>query len=295
MELLQLRYFCEIAKQENISQAAKTLHVSQPALSKTLASLENELGTKLFDREGRSIRLNYNGTLYYQNILSALQRIDAAKSELLDQHSSPSGHINLMILAASTVMPDLLINFHKRYPHISLNLKQQSTHNLQQAGDFDFIISATPANYIGLVNTHLLDEDLVIAASPDHPLATKEEIDLIEAAPYPFISYSYGPSIRELSDNLCLQAGFKPHIILESDSPTLFHSFITSRMGIALLPYQTQLSFFTSIITPIRIKSPGCKRTLFLSYPEGHYLNHASRIFMDFCVEFFHQIDTSQS
>ena len=139
MELLQLRYFCEIARQENISKASRLLHVSQPSLSRTLSSLEAELGTKLFDREGRNIRLNHNGEIYFRHIRDALNLIDNAKSELLDFNTTPYGHINLILLAGSNIMPDMLINFHKLYPNISLNLKQQITHNLQQANDFDFV------------------------------------------------------------------------------------------------------------------------------------------------------------
>lgn len=294
MELLQLRYFCEIAKQENISKASKLLLVSQPSLSRTLASLESELSTHLFDREGKSIHLNHNGQVYYQHIKEALNIIDNAQQELLDFNTTPYGHITLMILAGSNVMPDMLINFHRLYPNIALNLKQQGTHNLQQANDFDFVISATPGNYKGLVNITLMEEDIVIAAHHNHPLAQRDNILLSEAAPYQFVTYSSGPSIRELTDLLCLQAGFKPDIILESDSPNTFKSFIQSQMGIALLPYQTQQSFFNSLIVPIHVASPECKRTIFLSYPEGHYLNHAAKIFMDFCMDFFSKLKNNE-
>lgn len=293
MELLQLRYFCEIAKQENISKASRLLHVSQPSLSRTLASLESELNTQLFDREGKNIRLNKNGEIYYRHIRDALNLIDNAQSELLDFDTTPYGHLTLIILAGSNVMPDLLINFHKLYPQISLKLKQQTTHNLQQANDYDFVISATPGNYEGLINITLMEEDLVIAAHHNHPIAQKDSIYLSEAAPYQFITYSPGPSIRELTDNLCRQAGFKPDIILESDSPSTFKSFIQSQMGIALLPYQTQRSFFNSLITPVHIISPVCKRSLLLSYQEGHYLNRASKIFMNFCREIFSEMKYS--
>ena len=130
----------------------------------------------------------------------------------------------------------------------------------------------------------------MIAAHHNHPIAQKDSVRLLEAAPYQFVTYSSGPSIRELTDSLCLQAGFRPNIILESDSPNTFKSFIQSQMGIALLPYQTQMSFFNSMITPVHITSPVCKRTIFLSYPEGHYLNRAAKIFMEFCMEFFAKI-----
>lgn len=290
MELLQLRYFCEIAKQQSISKSAISLHVSQPSLSRSLASLEDELGVKLFERTGRTIQLNYYGKTFYEKVKTGLGQIDNASLELADLKAEPCGHINVLVLAASSVTPDLFINFHKAYPNITLSLKQQSTHNLLQAGDFDFAISATPADYSGLTNIKLMTEDLVLAVHVNHPLARKREIDLAEAAPYGFITYSPGPSIRTLTDNLCLQAGFKPHIILESDSLSTYKSFIQSEMGITLIPHQSQRSLFSPKIIPVRIKSPECRRILYLSYPENHYINQAGKVFIDFSAKFFNEV-----
>lgn len=290
MELLQLRYFCEIAKQQSISKSAISLHVSQPSLSRSLASLEEELGVKLFERAGRTIQLNHYGRTFYDKVKTGLSMIDNAVLEFADLKEVPCGHLNVLVLAASSITPDLFINFHKAYPTITLSLKQQSTHNLLQAGDFDFAISATPADYSGLTNIKLMVEDLVLAVHVMHPLAQKREIDLIEAAPYSFITYSPGPSIRTLTDNLCMQAGFKPHIVLESDSLSTYKSFIQSEMGITLVPYQSQRSLFNPKIIPIKIKFPECKRTLYLSYPENHYISQAGRVFIDFCVKFFAEV-----
>ncbi|MDF2484344.1 MAG: LysR family transcriptional regulator [Herbinix sp.] len=290
MELLQLKYFCEIAKQENITKAAGSLHVSQPSLSRTLSSLEAELGVSLFDRTGKYIRLNHHGRQYYEKIQEGLRLIDDAGLALKDSLNEPCGHINVLVLAASNVVPDLFIHFYKAYPNITLNLKQQSTHNILQAGDFDFAISATPADYTGLTNIKLMTEDLVLAVHVNHPLAKEREIELIDAAPYNFVTYSVGPSIRTLSDSLWLQAGFKPKIILESDSPSTYKLFIQSQMGIALLPYQTQRSLFSPMVIPIRIKYPACNRVINLSYPKNHYINRAGQLFIDFCVDFFAKI-----
>jgi DNA-binding transcriptional LysR family regulator len=293
MELLQLRYFCEIAKQENITKAAASLHVSQPSLSRTLSTMEAELGVPLFDRTGKYIRLNHHGRLYYEKIQQGLSIIDNASLELKDSLKEPSGHINVIVLAASNVVPDLFIHFYKKYPNITLNLKQQSSHNILQVGDFDFAISATPADYTGLTNIKLMSEDLVLAVHADHPLAKEREIDLIEAAPYDFVTYSAGPSIRTLSDSLWLQAGYKPKIILESDSPSTYKLFIQSQMGIALLPYQTQRSLFSPLVVPIRIKYPVSNRVIYLSYPKDHYINRAGQLFIDFCVNFFDKISSA--
>ncbi len=287
MELLQLRYFCEIARQESISKSALSLHVSQPSLSRSLANFEEELGVKLFERVGRNIRLNYFGKLLFDEIKEGLSLIDNSILQLKDLQNEPCGHINVLVLAASSITPDLFVNFHKAYPNITVNLKQQSSHNLMQAGEFDFAISATPADYSGLTNIKLMTEDLVLAAHIDHPIAKMREVDLIEAAPFHFITYSTGPSIRTLTDTLCLQAGFKPKIIMESDSLSTYKLFIQSQMGITLIPYQSQRSLFGPNIVPIRIKSPVCQRTIFLSYPKNHYISRIGQTFIDYCIPFF--------
>ena len=110
MELLQLRYFCMVAKYQNMTKAAAELMISQPALSKTISALEKEIGTPLFERRSRSIYLNRAGELFYQKVDQSIKELDDTVRELSNE---PFGHIKLLVLAASTYMPKLYIAFHK--------------------------------------------------------------------------------------------------------------------------------------------------------------------------------------
>ncbi len=290
MDLLQLRYFCEIAKQESVSKAASILHVSQPSLSKSLSTLERDLGIKLFDRIGKSIVLNYHGKLVYEEMSQALNLITNLQLKLQDTDIA-YGDIKLLILAATKIMPNLLLDFYMKYPNINIHVKQATTFNLQQACDYDFVISATPGKYNHLDNVLLLDEDIVLAVNKDHHLANKKSISLSETADESFITYSVGPSIRTLTDNLCLQAGFAPNILLECETPSNYRNFIQSGLAVCLLPYQTQYSLFSSDLIPIHLNDPVCKRKLFLSHPKGKYLNTAMVIFQKFCLEYFKKLN----
>ncbi|MDF2675156.1 MAG: LysR family transcriptional regulator, partial [Clostridiales bacterium] len=144
MELLQLRYFCTVVKYGNITKAAEELRISQPSLSKTISNLEKELGVTLFDRIGKHILLNDFGKAFYRRVSTGLNSIDDGLLELADMSNVQTGHVNLLILAASNLMPELFISFHSRYPHIKLHLKHPSRHELILSGDCDLCISATP-------------------------------------------------------------------------------------------------------------------------------------------------------
>ena len=101
MELLQLYYFMQVAKKENMSQVAKDLHIAQPSLSQTIKRLENELDTPLFDRQGKHLQLNEYGRIverYGQHIFTALENI---QSEIADLKGINHSTVSLKIQAAS--------------------------------------------------------------------------------------------------------------------------------------------------------------------------------------------------
>lgn len=82
MELRQLRYFVAVAELEHISEAAENLHVAQSAISRQIANLEEELGTKLFERVGRNVKLTPIGKTFLEHSIAALQAIDFAKKQI---------------------------------------------------------------------------------------------------------------------------------------------------------------------------------------------------------------------
>ncbi len=289
MDLLQLRYFCVAAKHENITKAAAELMISQPALSKTISALEKEIGIPLFDRRNRSIYLNRAGEIFYQKIDQSIQMIDDTIAELKELSNEPFGNVRLLVLAASTYLPQLYIAFHKRYPYIRLQLSNYIQYQHLFMYDCDFCITSNDA-YTPLAGNcviPLLHERFVLAVHKDHPLAGRSSIHLKEAASYPFVASNR----REDLELYCLKAGFRPNIIAECDNGTTYEALMKNGVGASLIPETTLGSLLPEDIVCIPLTFPKLERTISLTYDTKRHMSHACQLFLDFCREYFH-IDT---
>lgn len=285
MELLQLRYFCVVAKHQNMTKAAAELMISQPALSKTIASLEKELGTPLFVRRNRSIFLNRAGEILYQKIDQSINLIDDTVSEIRELSNEPFGNVRLLVLSASSYMPGFYIAFHQRYPFIKLQLSNYIRYEHMFMYDCDFCITAD-AGFTPLAGNcvvPILTERFVLAVQKQHPLAGRGSIHLKEAAPYPFVASNR----REDLEFYCLKAGFRPNIISECDNGTTYEAFLRGGVGISVVPEITLGSVLPEDIVCIPLTYPVIERTISLTYDSRRRMSNAGQLFLQFCMEYF--------
>ena len=285
MELLQLRYFCVVAKHQNMTKAAAELMISQPALSKTIASLEKELGTPLFVRRNRSIFLNRAGEILYQKIDQSINLIDDTVSEIRELSNEPFGNVRLLVLSASSFMPGFYIAFHQRYPFIKLQLSNYIRYEHMFMYDCDFCITAD-AGFTPLAGNcvvPILTERFVLAVQKQHPLAGRGSIHLKEAAPYPFVASNR----REDLEFYCLKAGFRPNIIAECDNGTTYEAFLRGGVGISVVPEITLGSVLPEDIVCIPLTYPVIERTISLTYDSRRRMSNAGQLFLQFCMEYF--------
>ena len=285
MELLQLRYFCVVAKHQNMTKAAAELMISQPALSKTIASLEKELGTPLFVRRNRSIFLNRAGEILYQKIDQSINLIDDTVSEIRELSNEPFGNVRLLVLSASSYMPGFYIAFHQRYPFIKLQLSNYIRYEHMFMYDCDFCITAD-AGFTPLAGNcvvPILTERFVLAVQKQHPLAGRGSIHLKEAAPYPFVASNR----REDLEFYCLKAGFRPNIIAECDNGTTYEAFLRGGVGISVVPEITLGSVLPEDIVCIPLTYPVIERTISLTYDSRRRMSNAGQLLLQFCMEYF--------
>ena len=279
MELLQLRYFCVVAKHQNMTKAAAELMISQPALSKTIASLEKELGTPLFVRRNRSIFLNRAGEILYQKIDQSINLIDDTVSEIRELSNEPFGNVRLLVLSASSYMPGFYIAFHQRYPFIKLQLSNYIRYEHMFMYDCDFCITAD-AGFTPLAGNCVVP---ILAVQKQHPLAGRGSIHLKEAAPYPFVASNR----REDLEFYCLKAGFRPNIIAECDNGTTYEAFLRGGVGISVVPEITLGSVLPEDIVCIPLTYPVIERTISLTYDSRRRMSNAGQLFLQFCMEYF--------
>jgi DNA-binding transcriptional LysR family regulator len=291
MELLQLKYFQVAARMQHMTQAARSLHISQPALSKMIASLEAELGTKLFEREPKSIRLNEHGKLFLHQVDIALQALEDGKLQLQDLGGSASPAVSLDVRVSSHLLPDLLADFRKECPAAEFHLLQHST--FEGAAIFDLCLSDGAELPPGTTSLSLLEEEIFVAVPADHPLADRTQIGLKELREESFISLPPGKSLRETTDAFCRLAGFTPRIRFESDDPAMVRGLIRAGQGVAFLPAITWGGSTGPDVVLLRLEESWCKRSIALSWPQERYLTHTAALFRDFAVNYFARLAAS--
>lgn len=275
MELLQLRYFMVIAKYQSFTKAAAELMVSQPALSKTIKSLEDQLGAKLFDRRGKSVQLNRAGEVFYRSVSKSLNAIDDAALSVSDMAHAATGKLHLLVQAATTFFVNLYISFHKKYPNIKLYISNYLQNEQLLANDYDVHIHATFGNISLKDSAELLTERFVLAVPPENPLAQKKCIELAEAEPYPFIA----SSDRFFIEDTCRRAGFAPDIAFQCDNGYTYNTLLEHNLGCTIVPEITIAHTLPKNLVIVPFVNPEVRRTLVLSCNSNRYITKAAELF----------------
>lgn len=219
MNLQQLEYFQEIARTQNMTQSAKRLHVSQPALSSTLKALENELGVALFDRKGRSLVLNQNGEEFLKNANSIFDILHRSQQNAVFSPNEPWEEIVIGAMGTETPVLPHIARFAKDHPQVSFKILSRQIISKQNPNDTaDFLISSTIADHEGRQIATLPSSQYLAILPRDHPLASREEVELTDLADTPFVFCSPPEVARPRAYILCVQAGFNPRVILTADA-----------------------------------------------------------------------------
>ena len=226
--LVQLQYFQIVAELQHITRAAETLNVSQTAVSAVLARLESELDTKLFDKDGRNIRLNEQGQLFKPFADNILTQVDEARRVLTMSDRSQKETIVCSLLAAEYYY-DIFCAFQIKHPHVRLVHKEYPAFELQakiNCEEIDFAIEGSLLpDLTNLAYYKLADNRIYVAIPKNHPLADRETVKATDIQHESFCALCPANTFRQICDAICYRAGFIPNIVSEcSDSTLLGHT-----------------------------------------------------------------------
>ena len=155
MELNQLEYFIALAHIKNFTKAAKSLNVSQPALSRSISRLEKDLNIPLFIRDSRKVNLTQYGQTFLTYAERILQELETARQDITNMAEPDSGVVNLSFMHSlgAYLVPDLLKEFRKIYPKIQFRLNQNHSFLLSKQllkGESDLCLCSAPINMDGI-------------------------------------------------------------------------------------------------------------------------------------------------
>lgn len=269
-----------------MTKAAKQLNIVQPALSRTIISLEKELGVELFTRNGKGIKLNSNGKIFLETVNETLSVLDNGTKRLLDINNQSDKEIKLLVCAGSNTLSNLIVEFKKLYPDVIFKLHQHTSPNLD-VQDFDFYISSTLEEIKNPTSITLLEEELLICVPSNHALACKTHIFLEEVSNESFISLESNKPFRKISDTLCLYAGFTPNIVFESDVPSIVRELISAGLGISFFPKISWNLPSDDSVKFLHVIDPPCKRYINISWEHDNYISTYANLFRDFAVNYY--------
>jgi DNA-binding transcriptional LysR family regulator len=243
MELRHLRYFIGVAEEENVSRAALKLHVSQPALSRQVRDLEDELGFPLLERSAKSVRLTEAGRAFLVEARAVLQRAEEAVKTARAIATGGSGelHVGYAPSLTARMLPATLRAFQTELPQVRVRLHDLSTEEMlaglrEGTLQIAFIVRLSPAMLRGLHFEELMRDALCLAVAPNHALARRRTVTLAEAARQPLIAYSRKdyPEAHELLATLFAGLQRKVRIVEEHDSVSSLIAGVEAGTGVAV-------------------------------------------------------------
>lgn len=239
MDLDQLRYFLRVAERQSFTRAAADLAISQPALSRSIQRLEEELGQPVFERKTRSVSLTDAGLLLQARAQQALALLDDAKSEITDDGESGRIRIGAIPTIAPYYLPEALRTFSRKRPKASLLVQENTTDALLKScaqGEIDLAILALPVPSRHLEIEVLFDEELLLVLPPDHPLVARESIRLSDVEPYPFVLLDEAHCLSQHIVSFCRQRSFQPVAVERTSQLAMVQELVSLSHGVSMIP-----------------------------------------------------------
>ena len=230
MELLQLRYFCNAAKCGSFAAVADAYRVPRSGVSQSIARLEKELESKLFERSANRILLTEAGRVFYERVAAALCEIDGACSELRDTREPET--VRICINSNRRLVMAAIEAFQKKYPDVRIVARHGAAPDSEP---FDLIVSNDTISdrYDSYL---LLSEEIALAFSSDSALSGVGEITPSLLSAQSFVTMSEPNSLYRFTVDVCRSLGFTPKIAIQSDDPFYVRRCVELGLGVAFVP-----------------------------------------------------------
>lgn len=239
VEIDQLRNFLKVAEHGNFTRAAEDVGLSQPALSRSIGRLEEELGQPVFDRQSRCVALNDAGQRLLVRARQILSLIDEACAEICDDGRTGRIRIGAIPTIAPYFLPRLLRTCRDGFPEASIIVQEDTTEALLKslaAGTLDVAILALPIAFKYLEVIELFEEDLWLVLPADHQLVSRKTIRMSDISTLPFVMLGEAHCLAGQIRSFCRQKSFHPLAVEQTSQLATVQELVSLGHGISLVP-----------------------------------------------------------
>lgn len=287
MSIRNLTYFVEVAKEKNFTRAANNLHLSQPALSKVIKNLENDLKVQLIDRQGKQFKLTDAGEIFYNNCETALETINKELEKLYDSVNFQKGKIIVGIppVIGTAIFPTLLSNFKKTYPDIEIILIEGGANIIKdmiEEGEVDIGVVMLPFQSEQFHAIPMIYSESKLVVHKSHKFADRETVRLEEIKNENFVILSEEYMLYNQIISACKLKGFEPKIIFKSTQWDFLAEMVSINEGITILPASIIKIFKSNEIRSVSIVDPELPWNIGMIIKKNKYISYAMRTFIDF-------------
>ncbi|WP_291145797.1 LysR family transcriptional regulator [Hydrogenophaga sp.] len=281
MSTRELRAFVALAELRNFTRAAERCHLSQPAFSALIRSLEEHIGGRLFDRTTRQVELTVEGAGFLEAAQRLLREADTAVADVRDHVARRRGRVAIAALPslAAGWLPPLLARYHARYPDIELDVADVLSDDCiarVQTGRADFALASTQASANGLRAERFCADSFHLVCRDDHPLAAQTgHLKLSELSGWPVIQLARSSSVRQHVD-----AALHPRRLssfLELEQLSTVAAMVREGLGVSVVPTLTLFHFDHPRLRARPVVAAGLKRQVYLLRRADRALSSAAQ------------------
>jgi LysR family transcriptional regulator, transcription activator of glutamate synthase operon len=293
-----LRWFKLVAEGVTVTEVSELDQVTQSGVSRALARLEANVGTPLLERSGRTLKLTRTGQVFKPHVDRLLDELDSGIAAVAQFISPETGTVAVAFPQSlgSWLVPDLLGSFRAAHPGVGFRLThvRDELHGLPLDGGatdleigtrrFRTGLEATRPGDLAVRTERIAVEPLHLALPSDHRLVRRPAgsgINLAEAAAESFIALRTSSALRQLGDDLCAAAGFRPRVVFEGDDLSNVRGLVAAGLGAAIVPAPRAGSPVAGPgpVLYLPIRDDGAERDIYLTWPADKPLLPAAELF----------------
>jgi len=287
MNLNHLAIFHAVAETRGISLGAQRLHISQPAVSKQIQELERSLGTKLFDRVPRGVRLTESGELlaiYARRLFALEAEAETALAELRGLERGKLA-IGASLTIGGYLLPEVLARFHQRYPGIELAVEIANTEEIQTRlldSMLDIGLTEGFMEHPELEVSEFYQDEMVVIVPPGHSLLRESHVTPERLCEEPFLMREEGSGTRAVVERAFAEQSLTPRAVMSLGSIEAIKRAVAAGIGVAVVSTLTvTLEVKTGTLAILRVKDMKVRRPLHVLRLRGRHMTRATQAFRE--------------